>query len=275
MKKKILIPVILLLLGVFAYSVWNVVGTLLEYREGQNFYEDLEQYVDTPNQEANAAKKSKLPLLFQAKEPTGPVLLETDDYPQINVDFDALREMNDDVVGWIYIPDTEINYPVLQGDNNDQYLYRFMTGKYNGAGSIFLDADVPSDFTGKNSPIYGHNMNDGSMFAGLMGYKDQEFFDQHPKAYLMTPEKNYVVHLFSGYVMDAWGNAWDTTFSDRTFQEWLDGTLRRSYFSSEVMPTIENVVLTLSTCSYEVTEGRFVVHGVLEEYTTETQDTAD
>lgn len=275
MKKKILIPVILLLLGVFLYSAWNVVGTLLEYREGQNFYENLEQYVDTPNQESNAAKKSKLPLLFQTKGPTVPVLSETDDYPQINVDFDALREINDDVVGWVYIPDTEINYPVLQGEDNDQYLYHLLTGAYNGSGSIFLDAGVASDFSGKNSPVYGHNMKNGSMFAGLMDYKSQEFFDQHPKAYLMTPEKNYVVHLFSGYVIDTWSNAWDMVFADGKFGEWLRDLQSRSCFSSTVIPEEDDCVLTLSTCSYEVTEGRFVVHGILEEYTADKQDTAD
>jgi len=275
MKKAILIIVIILLVGVFAYSAWNVVGTLLEYRKGEAFYEDLNQYVSTPEEAVKPKKPARKPLLFKATEPTTPPETQPQEgYPELEVDFDALLELNQDVVGWIYIPDTIISYPVLQGRNNDQYLYRLLTGAYNGAGSIFLDADVASDFTGKNHPIYGHNMNNGTMFAELMGYKNQEFFDAHPKAYLLTPEKNYVVHLFSGYVIDAWGNAWDTTFSDRTFQEWLDTLQRRSYFASDVVPTVEDHVLTFSTCSYEVTEGRFVVHGILEEYVEEKQDTA-
>ena len=270
MKKAFRNIAIILLLGVFAFSAWKVSETLLAYRKSELFYEELTQYISIPGADSKHAKK---PSLF---DPTESAQVQPQkEIPWPEVDFSALQAINEDVVGWIYIPDTEINYPVVQGEDNDQYLYHLLTGAYNGSGSIFLDAGVASDFSGKNSPVYGHNMKNGSMFAGLMDYKSQEFFDQHPKAYLMTPEKNYVVHLFSGYVIDAWGNAWDIAFADGKFGEWLCDLQSRSLFSSSVIPEEDDCVLTLSTCSYEVTEGRFVVHGILEEYIAKIKDTAD
>ena len=260
MKKTIRILAIILLLGVFAFSAWKVLGTLLEYRKSDMFYEELTQYVSVPDTDSKPAKQ---PLLVGTTEPVQEQPQEEIPWPE--VDFSALQEINEDVVGWIYIPDTEINYPVVQGEDNDQYLYHLLTGAYNASGSIFLDAGAASDFSGKNSPVYGHHMKNGSMFAGLMDYKSQEFFDQHPKAYLMTPEKNYVVHLFSGYVIDTRGNAWNMAFADGEFEEWLRDLQGRSCFSSAVIPGEEDCVLTLSTCAYEVTEGRFVLHGILEE----------
>ena len=266
MKKGILIMLIVLLLGVFLFSGWKLASTLLEYREGEKAYEELDQFVSVP---APTQPKRK-PSLFQEpektpEEPTEPTEPE-EIFPWPEVDFAALLEVNSDVVGWIYIPDTKVNYPVVQGKNNDQYLYRLINGKRNSSGSIFLEANNASDFSEQNNAIFGHNMKNGSMFAGITGYKRQEFFDKHPYALLLTPEKRYVVRLFSGYVTDAWGDAWDMTFTQERYQTWLDQRVQKSYFSSDVVPGVDDCVLTFSTCSYETAEGRFVVHGILEEY---------
>ena len=99
MKKAILIIVIILLVGVFAYSAWNVVGTLLEYRKGEAFYEDLNQYVSTPEEAVKPKKPAREPLLFKATEPTTPPETQPQEgYPELEVDFDALLELNQDVV---------------------------------------------------------------------------------------------------------------------------------------------------------------------------------
>ena len=269
MKKGIVIALIVLLLGVFCFSGWKLSGTLLEYREGVKTYEEMDQFVSVPE----TTKPKRFPSLFREPEatesqeevqPTEPQ--ETILWPE--VDFAALREVNDDVVGWIYIPDTKVNYPVVQGKDDKQYLYRLINGKRNSSGSIFLDANVEADFTEQNSPIYGHNMKNGTMFAATTGYKNQEFYDEHPIALLLTPEKNYVVRLFSGYVTDAWSDAWETDMSEEKYQKWLDARIQKSCFTADVVPTTEDCVLTLSTCTYETADGRFVVHGILEEYKT-------
>lgn len=265
MKKGILIVLIILLLGVFAFSAWNVVDIWLEYREGEKTYEEMDQFISIPEttRPTVSAKTETIPTDPVETEPTVPEQ-ELITWPE--VDFDALLEVNDDVVGWIYVPDTKVNYPIVQGKNNDQYLYRLINGKYNSSGSIFLEAGIAPDFTEQNNPIYGHNMKNGSMFAGMTGYKSQEFYDEHPIALLMTPQKNYIVRIFSGYVTDAWGDAWDMGFSEERFQNWLDKRIRKSYFATDVVPTAQDSILTFSTCTYETQEGRFVVHGILEEY---------
>lgn len=260
MKKAIIILLIILLLGVFGFSAWKVWGITREYRAGEEFYGNLEQYVMLP--ETTQTREPSL----ENQDPTETLPEEPEALAWPEVDFDALRQINSDVVGWIYIPDTRVNYPILQGRNNDQYLYRLMTGEYNAAGSVFLDAAVPPDFSRSNTPIYGHNMKNGSMFADVTGYKGQEFYDAHPYVMLLTPDQNYLVRVFAGYVVSERGDAWKTEFSEGQFAAWLQSVQQKSYFvPTDITPTVQDRIVTLSTCTYETDDARFVVHGVLEE----------
>ena len=277
MKKAIYAVLLTVFLGIFAFSSWKLFGILWEYRIGENFYEDLTQFVSVPepeetkpeNEKTSSQKENGEAQSGQTKptEPAEPV------WPK--VDFDALQEINPDVVGWIYIPGTKINYPVLHGDTNDTYLYHLMTGEYNSAGSIFLDAGVPSDFTAQNNPIYGHHMKNGSMFADVSDYWSQEFYDAHPFAMLVTPEGNFYVRIFSGYVTDAWDDAWTLAFGEDSFDAWLRKLERKSYFHTDVKPTTGDRIVTLSTCTYEYDDARFVVHGVLEAEIIENESAAE
>lgn len=263
MKKPIMIVLIVIFAAVFLFSTWQIVDILTQYRKGEQAYESLEHYISVPE----TAPRETSPLQDAPEIPTMETQPEEADSPFPKVDFEALKAINEDVVGWIYIPDTRVNYPIVQGEDNDQYLYHLLTGEYNSSGSIFLDAEVSSDFSKQNSPIYGHNMKNKTMFADIVEYKKQEFFDAHPTAMLMTPEKNYFVHLFSGYVTDSWGNAWINEFTDAEFETWLSEVREKSRFTSEVVPTVQDRVLTFSTCAYDTHDARFIVHGILEEYT--------
>jgi len=263
MKKPITIALIVLLLGVFIFSTWQIADALLEYRKGVQTYDALEQYIAIPETTPATDQTPNTPV----EEVQMEIQQAEEDSVFPTVDFQALQALNEDVVGWIHIPDTQVNYPILQGDDNDDYLYHLLTGEYNSSGSIFLDAEVASDFSGQNSPIYGHNMKNGTMFKDITGYKKQDFFDAHPTAMLMTPEKNYFVHLFSGYVTDSWGNAWDKEFADSDFDAWLRDAKEKSVFTSDVVPATQDKILTFSTCTYNTHDARFIVHGVLEEYT--------
>lgn len=265
MKKPVLITLIVLLLGIIVFCTWQIVDILQDYHKGTQTYDALEYYISVPEtapKKEQPQKEGEVQAEATEPEPVSP-------FPV--VDFGALKAINADVIGWIYIPDTEVNYPILQGENNDEYLRHLLTGEYNSAGSIFLDAYVMGDFSGKNSPIYGHNMKNGSMFADVIDYKKQAFFDAHPTAMLMTPEKNYFVHLFSGYVTDSWGDAWNKAFTDAEFETWLQTAKSKSCFTSDVIPSIHDKVLTFSTCTYDTHDARFVVHGILEEYIPENQ----
>lgn len=124
------------------------------------------------------------------------------------VDFEALREINPDLVGWIYIEGTEINYPVVQGADNQYYLKHLFTGEWNSSGCIFLGARNCTDLSDRNSILYGHHMKDGSMFHGLMEYKSQEYYDEHPTVLFLTPDANYEVKIFAGYVASVDADAW-------------------------------------------------------------------
>ena len=102
------------------------------------------------------------------------------------------------------------------------------------------------------------------MFQNLMGYKDQSFYDGHPTAQLFTPGGTYTVELFAGYVTGVDGDAWQFDFaSDSEFREWLDNAKNKSLFESHVTPTAADRIVTLSTCSYEFYNARFVLHGRL------------
>ena len=250
MKKFICILLILALLAVLGYCLWQIVGITDEYQAGEQVYEELEQYIVMP--ETVPVETTVQDETIEAE--TAPVQIQ---WP--HVDFEALAQVNGDIVGWLYIPGTVINYPVVQGDDNEYYLKHLFDGKYNSSGCIYLDCGAEGDFTSMNSVLHGHHMKNGSMFAGICKYKDQSYFDEHPTAMLLTPDGNYLVEFFSGYVCEVTADAWDYDFDEA----WLDKRIRSSYFEADVVPTTEDRVLTLSTCSYEFTDARFVLHGRL------------
>lgn len=253
MKKAVFVLLIVVLLGIMGFSAWQILNITTEYQGGTQTYDELEQFVVIPETAPTEAATEET----QADEPAEPQIL----WPQ--VDFAALAEVNPDVVGWIYIPDTQINYPVVQGEDNDYYLNHLFNKKVNSSGCIFLDFGAEADFTSMNSALHGHHMKNGSMFAGVCNYKKQSFYDAHPVGMLLTPQGNYLIRFFAGYVCDTESDAWDISFSQEDYAAWLDQGIRKSYFSSDVVPTTDDRVITLSTCSYEYDDARFVVHGIL------------
>ena len=253
MKKFISILLILVLLGVLGYCVWQIVGITDEYQAGVEVYEELEQFVVMP--ETVPVETTADEEIVEAE--TEPAAIQ---WPE--VDFEALSQVNGDIVGWLYIPGTVINYPVVQGDDNEYYLKHLFDGKVNSSGCIYLDCGAEGNFTSMNSVLHGHHMKNGSMFAGICKYKDQSYFDEHPTAMLLTPDGRYEVKFFSGYVCETSSDAWDYDFDEA----WIDKRIRSSYFDADVIPATEDKILTLSTCSYEFTDARFVLHGILTKF---------
>ena len=109
----------------------------------------------------------------------------------LRFDWDALRAINPDIVGWIIIPGTNVNYPVVQGSDNEHYLYHLFDSSYSGTGAIFVDYQGSPTLDGRNNIIYGHNMLDGSMFSDIFLYSNQDYFDRHRVVYLCTPAMNF------------------------------------------------------------------------------------
>ncbi|MDO4890624.1 MAG: class B sortase [Coriobacteriaceae bacterium] len=181
------------------------------------------------------------------------------------VDFEKLQKENPDIVGWIYCEDTPIDYPVLQGKDNDQYLHTDYTGAYNIDGSIFVDCDNTPGFIDSNTIIYGHNMNSGAMFACLTNWREQSFYEEHPVVWLLTPTQDYKIVLFAGHdvhVHSSWYDIYKNPSPE--FDKFLSDALAESDFKAEVgeLPPRGRYV-QLSTCAYLFDDGRYALHGLL------------
>ena len=189
-------------------------------------------------------------------------LSKPSDLPEIN--FKALQAVNPDVIGWIYSPNTTINYPVVQGDDNAYYLKHLADGTENRNGCPFLDVQNRPDFTDDNSIIYGHHMQNGTMFAGISWYEDQSYYDEHPMMYLMTPAAAYRIEFFSGYITTMDSSAYMQNFgSIREHTDWMKEVSSRSDFRANLEISAYNRVITLSTCAYRFENARYVLHGKL------------
>ena len=263
MKKIIRSILFLIFLFVFAFSAWQLWKICAGYKAGKESYNKLEQYVSFAEPEDFSANVIS-PTTAPAEDSTAATEL-----PDISVwplvDFVQLSEVNPDIVGWIYIEGTNINYPVVQGTDNDYYLKHLFDGTYNSSGCIFLDYRCSADFSDRRSIIYGHHMNNKTMFGGLMSYKDQSFYEEHSTALLVTPTAYYRVQFFSGYVSDNWSNAWDLDLDDTNYTAWLKGILEKSCFNTNYVPNLDDNIITLSTCTYEFSNAKFLLHGYISE----------
>ena len=258
MKKKRLYTILILFFtGIFVLGAFQIYRQLREYGEGDSVYTDIEQYVRIEEEPEDDGDGQENESQSGENEP---------DVSWPAVDFAALAEINPDIVAWIYIEGTEINYPVVQGADNQYYLKHLFNGKWNSSGCIFLDSRNTPDFSDRHSIIYGHHMKNGTMFSGLTEYKKQEFYNAHPVTLLMTPDQNFRVEIFAGYVASVKDNAWDIAMeSDMKFETWLEEAKERSCFESEIIPAATDRVVTLSTCSYEFDNARFVLIGRITE----------
>ena len=240
-------------IGIFAFSGYKLYTIIHNYKVAERKNDGLiDRYVTTaPKKEKPKAEKEEEDLRDPEVSP-------------IDVDFDALLEQNEDVVGWIYCPDTVINYPMVKAEDNMFYLHRMVDKSYNPNGSLFLDCLNEPDFTSDNTIIYGHNMNDGSMFASIHNYKNQEYFDKHPVLYINTPDGNYRVELFAGYVTDADSDTYTMNFYNKEkHEQYFEKMVSQSTFKSPYVPEPKHKIVTLSTCSYEFYDARYVIQGIL------------
>lgn len=182
-----------------------------------------------------------------------------------NIDLSKLTDMNPDFIGWLYSAGTVLSYPVVQGEDNTYYLSHLFDGTENSAGCLFIDSqwDALQD---KNCVIYGHHMKNGSMFALLERYEQQEYYQAHPTLVWVTSEGMCTIELFSAYTTKAGSNAWQMRFSsEEDYAAWLEQVRARSCFDSVITPQTTDKVMTLSTCSYAYEDARFVCHGIIRE----------
>ena len=174
----------------------------------------------------------------------------------------SLNSAYPDALGWLYISDTVISYPILQSNDNEYYLSHAYDGSYLKAGSVFLDYRCEGRFQNPINIVYAHNMNNGSMFAQITRFKNDSFFENHKYGWLATPETVYRIDFISLAVAD-WS---DSLYEgDTPISEWIPHIYDKSAVSREMTYSDDDRFISLSTCSYEFTNARNILTGKLVE----------
>lgn len=184
-------------------------------------------------------------------------------YDMAQVDFDGLRSINPDIVGWIYFENEAISYPVLYGETDDEYIYTSYDGKSARAGSIFLESRNNPDFGDSHIIIYGHNMRNLSMFGRLRNYyMDTSYYDDHKYFQILTPSKSYRYEIVSCRHVPANDAIYSVYGRDAVgYNDFLmTSVMIDSLIVSDTKPTYEDQIVTLSTCSDG--DRRFIVNAM-------------
>ena len=188
------------------------------------------------------------------------------------IDFQTLQESNPDIFAWINIPGSVVDYPIVQHPTDDSYyLSHGPEGLYSAYGCPYIELSDSGTFLEFNTVIYGHNMKDGSMFASLHDYEDEDYFNSHREISIYTPDHAFTYEVFAAvmysdahipYYYD------DLLESDRTeFLKSLkeDCVPTRSYFADDMDVTEDDCIITLSTCDKKLRDNRFLVIAALKQ----------
>ena len=184
----------------------------------------------------------------------------SDDADSVPVDFTSLRTANSDIIAWLTIPDTAIDYPVMQAADNQYYLHYDVDKKENKNGAPFLDYRAHADFSDFNNVIYGHHMRSGRMFQNLVKFKEKAFFDSHTAGTLYTPNQTWRLGIFAVAVTPE-HSAWydNTLFSIAKKEAHLQMMQKTAMYYRDIGVTADDRIVLLSTCSYEYNGARLVV----------------
>lgn len=187
----------------------------------------------------------------------------------VPVDFEALQKINPDIYAWITIPDTDIDYPVVQNELDDRvYLTKSAEREESLAGAIFSEHANARDFSDVHTVLYGHNMKDGTMFAGLHDFEEEEFFQQHRSVVVYTPDAIRYYRIFAAYLYDDRHllQSFDCTDPD-VFEAYIFNIMNQRNLHARIDDTVKigecDRILTLSTCYGTENENRYLVQAVL------------
>lgn len=239
-KKKgraVIIILLVICIAVFCYAAYQIYGILSEWNEGNTSYKDVKKQYVADELSAQEAE----------------------------INFVDLQQDYPDAMSWIRIEGTRIDYPVAQGEDNQYYVNHLIDGTRNKNGAIFADYRNNADFTDKNTILYGHHMKSGAMFAALVEYQDIEFWKEHPIVEIFLPGEHYIGEIYSAYITPADSETFTVHFeNDENFAEYLEMTTKESLIDTGIGVSAEDRIITLSTCTYEYDNARFVVHAKLK-----------
>lgn len=246
MKRKkvdiIFIIILIMAVSVFLFSLHQIIMLLVPYYGGSQEYSELKKRA-----------------LHQQEETA----------EEFQVDFKTLQEINPDTVAWIRFDNPSvISYPVVKSSDNNEYLTKTFSNHENKLGAIFLDMRSRSDFTDKNSFIYGHNLKiGGEMFSQLNEYASEEFCRQNPYFYIYTPDgKKRTYKVFSAAIVKDTAENYKMTFgTEKEYLDYLQMCKGTSLYQTDVILDAESKILSLSTCTNVNEDERFLLQGVLRE----------
>lgn len=239
----------LVLLGSGGY----VVRKNIDYRKGAAGYAEAVETAAVPQ-----LKPAPVPAQGEEAAPDPNLALLAE------VDLDSLREVNEDVLGWIVIPDTVLSYPLVQYRDNQYYLNHTWQDKRSSVGAIFMECKCSPDFSDFNTIIYGHRMNNESMFGVLHGYEEENFWRDHPTVYVVTDSGVRVYDVYAAFEAGIQEIVYRLGIEEREEkQKLIDFGLEQSEISAGVVPTADGQVLTLSTCTAQGHATRWIVQAVL------------
>lgn len=268
MGKKIITGVIFVTaLAMFLFSGFSLLKAFREYKKGDDEYSSLETYVtrETDGQEVTIDEtESEFVYETESDVVTGHTIKKRLYSKKSIVDFDSLKKINSDLVGWLLIDSLGISYPVVQTDNNDYYLHKTFEKKDNFAGCLFIEYQNHSDFSDNNTIIYGHNMKNGSMFGKLRKILEDGVYSKDPYFWIYTEEKVYKFHVFSARTVNVDSESYTLQFATpEDFQNYLNDVSGKSELKcDQVSVDANDKIVTLSTCTGDEST-RFVIQGKL------------
>lgn len=233
--------------GVFAYMHWEEEQSIQMYQECRTLY----QTGTADNSAGNTIEDGETEQDSASGRNSG-------------IDFDALHAQNKDVIGWITIPGTNIDYPIVQGKNNTHYLKYAYNGRRNWMGSIFIDYRNQSDFSDFNTVIYGHELSSRkTMFSQLNKYLSESFWEKHKEITIDTDDgEQHTYTIFSVYVSSAKSIAFNPSIEEDTFPEFLQNISSAAQYDTGIAPNTDNKIVTLVCCYEKNFAKRVVVHAM-------------
>ena len=180
-----------------------------------------------------------------------------------NIDWSKLRKINEDVVGWIYLKDSNIDYPIVNSHDNKEYLTTLFDKTYGVSGTIFVDCDTQFPFDQFSTVVYGHHMKDGSMFNNIKKFKDRDYANSHSRFELITPDAKYHLDVaaFLNCPYDCY--VYTPNIADDERDKFFKTVNVLADYRTDVKLTKNDKIVVLSTCAYEYDGARYVIIGKL------------
>lgn len=224
---RLTVPLIVIAVFMLAFSGMKMAGIMNGYHDVDKANRAAERIAgtDAPGKKAKGGKEA--------------------DPMERTISFDALRKVNSDVVAWIYIPGTAVNYPVMKGDPGNYYLHRSWKRQKSFGGAIFMDSVNSHGFTDDNTIVYGHNMKNGSQFGPLIRFLDGKFFESHPYVYVYTPERTIRYRTYAFDIIDERSPLYASVIDD--YPQYVKDVTKSARHSRRP-PDEKTPLLMLSTC---------------------------